>query len=243
LPSPEAFLDLSEAQVFTDGRTRCTGIAICNEDGRPAQEFFQGQIAHFFYEFEVLEDIALPAGGVEIVDGLNNVVYGKNSFQFGFQQGTPLPEHAHAGTKLRYNHVVHLGIRPGEYSFTVGLASVDAESYAAYSQGEIGEEAFATNTREHYRIVRVRSFRVGFDSFGRLLHHGIANLPSECRVSVLEADTVPSFPVALTSAARTGYPPSFILPTGRRVRNGSLRFCTSVLPNVSSSHNSAICNS
>jgi lipopolysaccharide transport system ATP-binding protein len=193
-PAQEAFLDLSEAQVFTDGRARCTGVAICNEDGRPAQEFFQGQRAHFFYEFEVLGDIALPAGGVEIYDGMNNVIHGKNTFQYGFQQGTPSPELVRAGTKLRYHHVIHLGVRPGEYSFTVGLASVDAESYAAYCQGKIGEEAFAPLAREHCRVVRVRPFQVGFDPFGRLIHHGMANLPGECRVAVVEAEPAASSP-------------------------------------------------
>src|SRR5438132_1545339 len=65
-PPPGAFLDLSSVKQLTDGRARCVGVAICDDDGHPTSTFRQGQRAHFFYEFEVLGEIGVPSGGLEL---------------------------------------------------------------------------------------------------------------------------------------------------------------------------------
>src|SRR5689334_2557925 len=99
-PDSEAFLDLSLVKQVTDGRARCTGVAVCDADGYPRKSFFQGQEVHFFYEFEILCDVEVPSGGLELSNAYGQVIYGKNTFQFG----TPVPESLRVGKRLRYHH-------------------------------------------------------------------------------------------------------------------------------------------
>src|SRR5713101_5751082 len=106
-PQPEVLLDLSGVIQMTDGRARCTGVAVCDEEGRPAQTFYQGQAAHFFYEFEVLSEIDdVPSGGLEFHDALGHVIHGKNTLQYG----TLAPDMVHPGMRLRYHHIIHLEV-------------------------------------------------------------------------------------------------------------------------------------
>src|SRR5262245_59871758 len=115
-PSPEAFLDLSEVQQLTDDRARCTGIAVCDADGFPTGTFYQGQEAHFFYEFEILREIGVPAGGLEFYDETGRVIHGMNTFQYG----TLAPEIVRPGEQLQYHQAIRLEVSPGAYWFTVG---------------------------------------------------------------------------------------------------------------------------
>jgi hypothetical protein len=182
-PPPEAFLDISAAKQVTDGRGRCVGVAICDDDGCPASSFYQGQRAHFFYEFEVLGPIGVPSGGLEFHTEAGSIVHGKNTFQYG----TPAPRGVGAGMCLRYHHVLDLDVLPQSYSFTVGLASADERSYLGYTSGPLTHEQFRGAIVEHCRAIDVGTFAVGFDSAGKLRHHGAANLPGDCNVKVVEA--------------------------------------------------------
>jgi hypothetical protein len=120
-PSHNAFLDLSDVPQITDGCARCTGVAVCDAEGRPTNVFDQGQPAHFFYEFELLDEIDIPTGGLEFHDAAGQVIHGKNTLQYG----TAPPDVAHSGMRLRCWHVINIEVRVGEYWFTVGLASTD----------------------------------------------------------------------------------------------------------------------
>lgn len=190
-PPIEAFLDLSSANEISDGRARCISVALCDEEGRPTRVFYQGQSAHFFYEFEILGEIGIPAGGLEFCDFTGRVVHGKNTFQYG----TPTPYPIQPGRRLRYHHCLRLEISPGEYMFTIGLASTDMESYLAYQEGRLGHEHFAQRVYEHCRVINAGSFTVRLDPTGRLLHHGVVNLPGDCRMTVAEPEMQKSPPL------------------------------------------------
>lgn len=185
-PPSEAFLNISSLIQATDGRARCTGVAICDDQGRPTRVFYQGQIAHFYYEFEILEAIGLPGGGLSFRDGSGCIIHGKNTFQYG----SPAPLIVQAGTRLRYHQALHLKIAPRDYWLTVGLASTDAKSYQAYREGELRHEQFNQSIRQHCRFTDVGPFTVQLDPDGKLLHHGLVDLPGACEVRVENGTSV-----------------------------------------------------
>jgi lipopolysaccharide transport system ATP-binding protein len=181
-PGPEAFLDLSRVVQVEDGRGRCTGVALCDRAGRPCQAFEQGEIASFFYEFELFADIEVPSGGVEILNDKGIIVHGKTTLE----HGSEVPRDVRQGSRLRFRQDIALEIAVGEYTFNVGLGALGRADYdrrALCSHGELDG-----------RIMRLcllpaaGRFAVGFRPAGapvQLLHHGVANLPGECRVSVV----------------------------------------------------------
>jgi len=94
------------------------------------------------------------------------------------------------GGRLRFRQEIVLDVAVGEYTFEVGLATIGRYTY------EHRERCSPQELRE--RIVRIchvpsiGRFAVVLRHEGlttRLLHHGIANLPGSCRVT-LAADIV-----------------------------------------------------
>jgi hypothetical protein len=201
-PSHNAFLDLGDVPQITDGRARCIGVAVCDVDGQPTNLFYQGQPAHFFYEFELLSEIGIPSGGLEFRDAAGQIIHGKNTLQYR----TPAPDVVHSGMRLRYHQVINIEVALGEYWFTVGLASTDQDSFLAYEQGELSHHELEPRVHEHCRVVDAGSFSVKLASSGKLLHHGVANLSGSCHVMVAEAVSPESAPVIETRAEDEAIP-------------------------------------
>jgi len=172
-PAPEAFPALAERTQLTDNKGRCTGLAICNDAGQPTPQFAQGEMAHFYYEFEVLGEIGVPCVGLEFHDTTGQVIYGKTTFQRELQD----THQVQIGQRLRVHHAVRLDVAPGNYSVTVGLASLDEASYAEFRQGRLPHPQLADLIRAHCRVQNSGNFSVGWAAGDRLLHYGIANLP------------------------------------------------------------------
>lgn len=201
-PSDDAFLDLSEVRQITDGHARCIGVAVCGAEGQPTNIFYQGQPAHFFYEFELLDEIGIPSGGLEFHDATGQVIHGKNTLQYG----TPPLDVVHPGMRLRYHQVINMEVGVGEYWFTVGLASTDRSSFLGYQQGPVTHYELEPRVHEHCRVVDAGSFSVTIAATGKLLHHGIANLSGSCHVMVAEAGPPQSAPVIQTKAEDEAIP-------------------------------------
>lgn len=189
-PAPEAFLDFSQTTQVTDYRARCTGVAVCDESGQPRQQFYQGQAAHFYFEFEILESFGIPIGGLEFYDRPDHILHGKNSLQFN----APLPPTTQKGMRLRYRQVIQLEVSPGAYQFTVGLASTDEATYTGYCGGALTHLDLRGHIREHCRVMHLGPFTVGLQPTGKLLHHGVANLPGESELKTIEASRAPMEP-------------------------------------------------
>jgi homopolymeric O-antigen transport system ATP-binding protein len=183
-PGPEAFLDLSRVAQVSNGWVRCTGLALCDTTGRPRDVFAQGEIASFFYEFELLSDIEVPTGGVEMVNEKGIIVHGKSTLEYGSE----VPREVRRGGRLRFRQDIALEIAIGEYTFNVGAGTVNRDDYDRrwlYSHAELDA-----------RLIRLcllpaaGSFVVILRPAGepvQLLHHGAANLPGACLVSVTGA--------------------------------------------------------
>ena len=183
-PRDEAFLDLSKARVQSDGRARCTALALCDLGGNPSLLFEQGQLANVFFEFEILEPMAGPVfGAVELQAPGGVVAHGKNSFM----ADPPALSRVEAGQRVRFHYVMDLTLGTNEYTLGVGLASADAEAMAEYLDGARSWMSFAPTVEEHVRADGIVTFLVGFGRNGGTSHHGIADVPTKVYVSTLGA--------------------------------------------------------
>lgn len=179
-PPPEAFLDLSKATSVGEGWARCIGVALCDEGGNPCQVFKQGQQAYFYYEFEMLKDIEVPIGGLTISNDKNILVHGKNTIQYKSE----VPLQVKRGMRVRFRQSIALEIAVGEYTFSVGLGTMNVTDYsniACMSHREMIAKVFRLNHIDRAGTFSV-TFRHGDDL--PLLHHGLCNLPGECEVLV-----------------------------------------------------------
>lgn len=181
-PAPEAFFDISNVAQISDGSARCTGVALCDEQGRPCRSFHQGEKASFFFEFELLHDIEIPIGGLGIHSDTNVMVHGKNTLQFD----PVVPRRVAGGSRVRFQYNIGLDIACGEYTFSVAIATM---SYHDYTKRDL-----FTHADVDARIVRLchlqtaGHFAVVFRQHGmpvQLLHYGVANLPGSCEVNIV----------------------------------------------------------
>lgn len=184
-PGREAFLDISHVPQVANGWARCVGVALCNVKAEPCHVFEQGETASFIYEFELLADIDVPTGGVEIVNEKGVIVHGKSTLEYGSE----IPSGLGKGSRLRFRQDVVLELAAGEYTFNVGMGMLSHQDYerrALYSHTECDAALIRVCI-----LSAVAQLTVVFRPKGapvQLLHHGIANLPGVCRVSVVTAD-------------------------------------------------------
>jgi lipopolysaccharide transport system ATP-binding protein len=159
-PSPDAFLDISAVAQVSTGGARCTGVAVCDLEGRPCRTFASGDTARFYYEFEMLSDLDGPVGGISIYNGKAVYIHGKHSLQHGLR-----PPLAARGARVRYCQDVRLDLGPDEYTFEVGLATPELVHVC--------------------HLPAVGRFAVRHSAAALPPFYGIADLAGGCRVTVL----------------------------------------------------------
>ena len=183
---PEALLDISSVPQVSNGWARCTAVAVCDSAGRPCRVFEQGEQATFFYEFELLQDLEVPIGGLMIQNEKGVVVHGKNSLQ----TDTAVPAFNRHGSWVRFRQDVTLDIAVGDYTFEVGLATIgrfDYEQRDLYAHQDLYSKVIYS-----CHVPAVGQFTVTYRSQGQpvqLLHHGLANLPGTIQAKVYPIDT------------------------------------------------------
>ncbi len=180
-PAADCLLDVSRRFQITDGRARCLSLAVCNSAGEPARRFEQGTTLHLYYEFEVLRDIGVPAGGAELVATDGIVVHGKSVYQHRPHALDPVP----AGARVRFHQTFVLRLAPGRYTVNLGLASADPDSQAEYLRGELPYPEFARRVKDHCRLTDAAEIEVVLGPIGWLSHHGLADLPGSLSFEVL----------------------------------------------------------
>lgn len=181
LPPAEAFLDLSSKSQVSDGRARCTGVALCNASGEPCNAFRQGDKAVFYYTFELSNTIGVPICGVVISNDRGVIVHGKNSWQFE----NDVPVSLGRGSKVVCRQEIYLHLGPGEYSFEIGLASVSESDWK--NRKYISHEEWGSLYITECVVTNVGQLSVGFackDNVFVLTHHGVADLPGEISTGV-----------------------------------------------------------
>jgi lipopolysaccharide transport system ATP-binding protein len=182
-PSAEAFLDLAGVPQASNGWARCTGVAVCDGEGRPQQTFAQGQMASFFYEFELLKDVEVPIGGLQMYNSRAVLVHGRNTLQYDCR----VPLSVAGGGRVRFRQDVRLDLGLNDYTFEVGLATISREHFerrALYPEHVL-----------HSHLVRVchlaaaGRFAVvpprGDTGFRGYRYYGVAGLQGDCQVATV----------------------------------------------------------
>jgi lipopolysaccharide transport system ATP-binding protein len=179
-PDETAFVRLDKSTIIEGQAARCKGIALCNSQGQPCHIFEMGDVANFFYEFQVLEDIDVPVGGVVITNKMNVNVHGKNSAQYLLQAPPKVPQ----GTCVRFRQSIRLSLAPGEYTFSVGFSTIDAANYADFRFMPYSQ--YNEKARVLLIVQRVSSFQITLRTTEQELpFHGVADLPGSFKVTLI----------------------------------------------------------
>jgi lipopolysaccharide transport system ATP-binding protein len=182
-PSPEAFFDLANLAQVSNGQARCLGIALCNEAGQPCSSFRQGELAVFYYEFEVTGDIGVPICGVVITNDRGIIVHGKNAWQYD----EDVPSGLGAGSRVICRQEIALRLGPGEYTFELGLASVTQSEWAR--RRFVSHDEWASRYLTVCVVTNAGQLSVGLsmkNGISVLTHHGAADLPGRMLTRVMK---------------------------------------------------------
>ncbi len=182
-PPPDAFIDLTNKSQISNGQARCVGVALCNEGGQPCSSFRQGDLAVFYSEYELTEDIGIPICGIIIKNDRGVIVHGKNSWQFE----NDVPETLGAGSKVMSRQEIKLNILPGEYLFEIGIVSVSNNIWVR--REHISHQEMEVSCTRICHIADAGSFSVGLamkNGIPVLTHHGVADLPGKILTRVLK---------------------------------------------------------
>lgn len=181
-PDDSISSDIAGIQQISNDVARCTGVWVCDRQNQPRLDFEQGQTARFYSEYEVIEDIEVPIGGVLLRNGQNVVVHGKTSLQ----HDTPVPRSVKAGSRLRFCQEIVLDVATGEYSFDVGLATIGAQDFDSRGvRTNLELHQTTANLCLLLNVGRVMVTDRTERSPVQLLHHGLANLPGGCTLAVV----------------------------------------------------------
>jgi lipopolysaccharide transport system ATP-binding protein len=181
-PPNSAFLDHSKAIVIGEKDVaRCISVALCDDEGHPCTTFQIGDVAYFYFEFEFLKDSEVPVGGVVLTNKMNINIHGKNSLQYLVKA----PRFTRKGTRVRFRQTIHLNVAAGEYSFQVGLATINAEDYARVTvmdSSQLNEKLRAVLRVRQIGIISVSMRNDGLS----IPFHGYADLQGDCALSIIQ---------------------------------------------------------
>lgn len=173
-PKDQDFVDASNQVQVGNGWAKCIRYTVCDAQGNRCASFAQGDKAFFYCEFVTLKPISVPLAGIVLQNERGINVHGKGSLEYY----SDAPDHIPAGVVIQCRQTVELNLELGEYTFELGLATIDGETYRDMS-GMNHERIFS-------RIVRICHIpRAGVLAIGwravhhgaALTHHGIADLP------------------------------------------------------------------
>lgn len=181
-PEENTFLDISNSvSLATSNSAKCTKVALTDENGLSKQIFEMGEKCIFYYEFELLENIDVPIGGIVITNKMNINVHGKNSLQF-LKKVPPLLK---KGDLIRFKQTMVLALTPGQYIFQVGLATLARKDYDRIELMTFQE--LELKIREILRFRNAGFFSIIMRTKGHCLpYHGVADLPGECFINIRE---------------------------------------------------------
>ncbi|MGQ0604263.1 MAG: ABC transporter ATP-binding protein [Anaerolineales bacterium] len=179
-PPPQAFLNIDNASIEGTGQARLISIALCNEHNEPCSLFEIGQSAVFYYEFAVDNQINVPVGGITLVNEKNIFVHGKNSLQHHVEAPTTVGSNA----ILRFRQSIKLDIAAGNYTFVIGLATLNALEYEHASHMPL--ETLSEKVVRVLSASRLGAFSIMLRTEGQALpHHGLADLPGDCQMVMI----------------------------------------------------------
>jgi homopolymeric O-antigen transport system ATP-binding protein len=178
-PPDDSFIDISRAVcIGEEDRVRCTRLSICNQYGVASTIFSIGETAIFFSEYEVLKDIAVPIGGIGIVNKKNILLHSKSSLHYSVKA----PSSVRAGSRVRFRQEIVLNLAPDEYSF-LGLLAMMNSKY--YCQAKAMEHVnLAPHLHGLLRISGVGAFIIKNEGF--IPFYGYVDLPGRSSLQILK---------------------------------------------------------
>lgn len=177
--SPEAFLDITHKKQIGTGEAICTRVALLDSEGKPRQNFKQGDQTTFYYEFQIKENIGVPICGLTIMSEKGVIVYGKNSWQGSEDFSIEYSDQ----TFVSCSQEIKLDLAPGEYVFYIGLSSVNEHAWKNRQLISVHEES--NYLKRVCTVQEAGSFSVGLamrDGVPFLTHHGLVNLPDHIKM-------------------------------------------------------------
>lgn len=173
-PDAENFIDAGERTQVGNGWAKCLRYAVCDTDGHRRASFAQGEEAVFYSEFLTLKPISVPLAGVVLQNERGINVHGKGSLE----HHAKVPDHIPSGVIIRCRQTVELKLELGEYTFELGLATIDSDTYRDLS--ELNHERIFSRIMRVCHLPRAGVLAVGWRPVhhgAALTHHGIADLP------------------------------------------------------------------
>jgi ABC-type polysaccharide/polyol phosphate transport system ATPase subunit len=183
-PATNAFLNLNQAVVLgKKDVARCRGIAVCNNKREPCTTFQIGETVCFYYEFELLQDIDVPVGGVVLTNKMNINVHGKNSLHHRLKA----PLITQKGSRVRFRQTIQLDVAAGEYTFMIGFATISPVDYL--HANEMYFSQLSCKIKDILGVCQVGTISVCERSLqSGPFFHGYTNLKGDCHLSVLNDD-------------------------------------------------------
>jgi lipopolysaccharide transport system ATP-binding protein len=179
-PDERALSRVTNERQVSNGWALCTAVGLCDAEGGTREAFRFGETASIYSEFELTRDIDVPVGGAHIFNARAVLVHGRNTLQ----QDCEVPRRVPAGARVRFRYDVRLDLEPGDYTFEVGLATIDAASYDR--RGRCSEEEL------HAAVVRIchlaAAGRFTVLRGPRLPHYGVTHLPGRYRAAITAAN-------------------------------------------------------
>lgn len=184
-PEPSCFTDVASALLEGNGKVICTGVALLNEKGQPTKTFEIGEMAIFYYEYKVLEDMDVPIFGVDIIDSKNNILHGKQSLHCAV--GSPGPQLA--GSIIRCRQAIQLDIAPDLYTTVIGMAMIKEEFYSLADQmsyGELCSRMERVISISKAVLLQVIPKKTGME----ITFHGMVDLPEKCEIETITKEDI-----------------------------------------------------
>jgi lipopolysaccharide transport system ATP-binding protein len=173
-PVDAQFKSATDLTQVDNGWGKCVRYAVCDESGIARNSFEQGEVAVFYYEFLLSKPIAVPLAGLVLQDERGINVHGKGSLEYG----DIAPEFLPAGSVIRCRQSVELKLAVGEYSYELGLAAIDPESYKEMSR--LSHEQLFSRVLRICHLPGAGVISIGWRKTrdgAQLTHHGLADLP------------------------------------------------------------------
>lgn len=186
-PDRDAFIDFSSAASIGEGWARCTGIALCDAEGNPCHVFQREQSAYFYYEFEALQDLPVPIGGINISNNKNILVHGKTTLHHLEKSFPGVPK----GARIRFWQSIVLNLTPGKYTFSVGLTAMKQIDYANVKHMSWSEIQTRILRLDHIDQAGVFSITSRVGEGLEIIHFGLCDLPGDCEIDLLLPKTPP----------------------------------------------------
>ncbi|MGW9231736.1 ABC transporter ATP-binding protein [Pseudorhizobium sp. NPDC055634] len=173
-PGDSSFIDASGKTQVGNGWAKCLRYAVCDTQGNRCASFAQGETAVFYSEFLTLEPISVPLAGVVLQNERGVNVHGKGSLE----HYAKAPDHLPAGVVIQCRQTVELKLELGEYTFELGLATIDGDTYREMSN--LNHERIFSRIVRLCHLPHAGVLAVGWRPVHHgppLTHHGIADLP------------------------------------------------------------------